>query len=65
MGTLLNIFTVLLGGGLGAVFGARLPERVRQTVMNGLGLFTLALGLQMTLKSENMLIVLGSVLLGG
>ncbi|MBI2977151.1 MAG: DUF554 domain-containing protein [Chloroflexi bacterium] len=65
MGTLLNIFTVLLGGGLGAVFGARLPERVRQTVMNGLGLFTLALGLQMTLKSGNMLIVLGSVLLGG
>ena len=65
MGTLLNIVTVLIGGGLGAVFGARLPERVRQTVMNGLGLFTLALGLQMTLKSENMLIVLGSVLLGG
>ncbi len=65
MGTLLNIVTVLIGGGLGVVFGARLPERVRQTVMNGLGLFTLALGLQMTLKSENMLIVLGSVLLGG
>jgi uncharacterized membrane protein YqgA involved in biofilm formation len=65
MGTLLNIVTVLIGGGLGVVFGARLPERVRQTVMNGLGLFTLALGLQMTLKSENMLIVLGSVMLGG
>ncbi len=65
MGTLLNIVTVLIGGGLGVVFGERLPERVRQTVMNGLGLFTLALGLQMTLKSENMLIVLGSVLLGG
>ncbi len=65
MGTLLNIVTVLIGGGLGAVFGARLPERMRQTVMSGLGLFTLALGLQMTLKSGNMLIVLGSVALGG
>ncbi len=65
MGTLLNIFTVLLGGGLGLVFGARLPERVRETILNGLGLFTIAYGLQLTLKSQNMLIVLGSVLVGG
>jgi len=65
MGTILNIITILIGGGLGMAFGARLPERVRQTVLNGLGLFTMAMGLQMTLQSKNMLIVLGSVLLGG
>ena len=65
MGTLLNILTVLIGGGLGMAFGARLPERVRETVLNGLGLFTIAIGLQMTLQSKNILIVLGSVLVGG
>ena len=54
--------TVLIGGGLGMAFGAQLPERVRETVLNGLGLFTIAIGLQMTLQSKNMLIVLGSVL---
>ena len=65
MGTLLNIATVLLGGGLGLAFGARLPERVRETVISGLGLFTIAIGVQMTFKSNNMLIVLGSILVGG
>jgi hypothetical protein len=65
MGTLLNILTVLLGGGLGMLFGSRLPERVRETVLHGLGLFTIAIGLQMTFDSQNMLIVLGSLLVGG
>ncbi len=65
MGTLLNILTVLIGGGLGIAFGSRLPARVRETVLGGLGLFTIAIGLQMTLESKNMLIVLGSLLFGG
>ena len=64
-GTLLNIATVLVGGLFGLVFGRRLPERVRQTVVAGLGLFTAAIGLQMFLKTENPIIVLGSLLVGG
>lgn len=65
MGTLLNIFAVLLGSSLGLAFGARIPERARETILHGLGLFTIALGLQMTLQSRNMLIVLGSLVVGG
>jgi hypothetical protein len=64
-GTLLNIATVLIGGALGLLFGSRLPERVRQTVVAGLGLFTLAIGLQMFLSTQNAIIVLGSLLVGG
>jgi uncharacterized membrane protein YqgA involved in biofilm formation len=64
-GTLLNIAAVLVGGILGLLFGSRLPERLRQTVIAGLGLFTGALGLQMFLKTENAIIVLGSLLVGG
>ncbi len=64
-GTLINVATVLIGGLLGLLFGARLPERVRETVVGALGLFTVALGLQMFLKSENPILVLGSLLLGG
>ncbi|HKZ55589.1 MAG TPA: DUF554 domain-containing protein [Anaerolineales bacterium] len=63
-GTLLNVATVLLGGGLGLAFGARLPDRVRGTVVAGLGLFTFAMGLRMFTGSENPLIPLGSILLG-
>lgn len=64
-GTIINVVTVLVGGTLGLLFGARLPERVRETVMGALGLFTVALGLQMFLKSENAILVLGSLLIGG
>jgi hypothetical protein len=64
-GTILNIFTVLLGGSIGLFFGAKLPERIRQTVLAGLGLFTASIGLQMFLKTENAMIVLGGLLIGG
>jgi len=63
-GTVINALTVLAGGGLGALLGQRLPERVRETVMAGLGLVTLIVGLQLALETENVLVVLVSVLLG-
>lgn len=65
IGTLLNIITVLIGGFLGLLFGARLPERIRNTVVAGLGLFTAAYGLQTFTKTENAILVLGSLLVGG
>lgn len=64
-GTLLNTATVLVGGTLGLFFGARFPERMRQTVVAGLGLFTLAIGLRLSLDSNNAIIVLLSLLVGG
>lgn len=64
IGTFLNIATVLAGGALGLIFGARVPERLKATVISGMGLFTAALGIQMFLKTENPLIVLGALLVG-
>lgn len=63
-GTFLNIATVLIGGVIGLVFGARIPEKLKATVIAGMGLFTAAMGLQMFLKTENPLIVLGALLIG-
>jgi uncharacterized membrane protein YqgA involved in biofilm formation len=64
IGTLINVATVLIGGTLGLIFGARLPDRLRQTIIAGLGLFILAYGILNFLKTENPLIVLGSLLVG-
>ncbi|HEY5981877.1 MAG TPA: DUF554 domain-containing protein [Anaerolineales bacterium] len=64
IGTFLNVATVLLGGFLGLLFGARVPERLKATVVAGMGLFTAGIGLQMFLKTENAIIVLGSLLIG-
>jgi uncharacterized membrane protein YqgA involved in biofilm formation len=63
-GTLLNIATVLIGGIIGLVFGARISEQLKATVIAGMGLFTAAMGLQMFLNTENPLIVLGALLIG-
>lgn len=63
-GTLINVVAILLGGSLGVILGGRLPERLRQTVMAGLGLFVLAIGLQMFLGTQNSLVVLGGLVIG-
>jgi uncharacterized protein len=64
-GTLLNAATVLVGGVLGTFLGTRLPERLRANVVRGLGLFTLVLGVEMAIGTENPLVVLFAVLIGG
>ncbi len=63
-GTLINIATILIGGTLGLIFGARVPDRLKATVTSGMGLFTAAIGIQMFLKTDNSLIVLGALLIG-
>ncbi len=64
IGTLINVATILIGGMLGLAMGSRLPERLRQTVMAGLGLFTFAYGMKMFFSTQNALVVLGSLLIG-
>jgi uncharacterized protein len=63
-GTLLNIAAVLIGGMIGLLFGARIPDKLKETIIAGMGLFTAAMGLQMFLDTENPLIVLGALLIG-
>jgi uncharacterized membrane protein YqgA involved in biofilm formation len=63
-GTIINIIAVLIGGAIGLIFGSRIPERFKSTVIAGMGLFTGAMGLQMFFSSENQLIVLGAIIIG-
>jgi len=65
LGTLINVVTVLVGGALGLLLGTRLPQRVRETIMHAVGLLTLVLGVKLALETSNILIVLGSLLMGG
>ncbi len=64
-GTLVNVVAVLLGSGLGFLAGDRLPERLQRIITAGLGLSTLLIGMQMALKVQNVLVVIGSMVLGG
>lgn len=63
-GTLINAITVLIGGTLGTLLGHRFPQRMQETVLASLGLFTLVIAIDSALVSRNVLIVLGSLLIG-
>ena len=71
-GTILNVATVLLGTLIGVLIGGRMPARIQGTLTDGLGLFTLLLGVSMGLRvltdpsalPGDELAVLGAVLLG-
>lgn len=64
-GTLINVTAILAGSVLGISLGSKLPENMRNTVMHGLGLVTSLIGLQMALQTQNVLLLLGALLLGG
>ena len=77
IGTAVNVLTVLLGAGLGVLLGNRLPVRTRDVVTDALGLVTLLIAALSAFavtdaalssyvgSSAPMLIVLGSLVLGG
>ncbi len=64
VGTLINAGAILAGSLLGLLLGSRIPERIRQTVLYTMGFFTLALGIQMFLKTTNPIVVLASLIIG-
>src|SRR6185369_15083135 len=64
-GTIVNVATICAGALLGRYAGRFVPNRIRQTVMAGLGLAVLLIGLQLALKSRQPMIVIGSLIIGG
>ncbi len=63
-GTAINVVAVLIGGGIGTLVGAKLPERMRQTAMQAIGIVTLLVGVSNFLEYSNPLVPLVSVVLG-
>lgn len=64
VGSAINAAVVVAGAGIGMLLGNRLPDRVRLIVFQGLGLCTLAIGMQMAFKTTNPLFMVGSILIG-
>jgi uncharacterized protein len=72
VGTFINVGTVLAGTAIGTAIGPRLPERMQQRVLAGLGMITLAIGVDLALawsgpgtSQSTPIYVLVGVLLGG
>lgn len=61
----INVAAVLLGGALGLVFNRSFPERIAETVMKGLALCVLYIGVSGALGGHYILVTILSVALGG
>ncbi len=63
-GTIINFAAIVVGGAVGLILGNRLSERVRSSLMNGLGLFTFLYGVKLFFDTQNAMVVLASLVIG-
>lgn len=64
LGTLVNVAAVLAGGTIGLLVHTRLPARFTKIVFQGIGLFTMFLGVSLALRTSNYLVMIFSLVIG-
>lgn len=64
IGTLVNAVAVLAGGALGILFRRRIPVRLRDGIMQALGLATLVIGAQMAFETHHVVVLIVSLVAG-
>lgn len=65
LGTIINVGTVILGGLVGVFLNSRMPQNINHTVMQGLALSTALIGIKMGMETNNLLVVVLSLVIGG
>ncbi|MGM0471149.1 MAG: DUF554 domain-containing protein [Bacillota bacterium] len=65
LGTVVNTIAIIVGGSVGVGLGHRFSQSLKETVMQGLSLAVFLIGGEMALKSNQLPIVIFSLLLGG
>lgn len=63
-GVLVNTATVIIGSLIGLIFNKGIPKKYTDSIMTGIGLCTVYIGISGTLKGENTLILIISIVLG-
>lgn len=64
LGTLANSLAIIIGATLGVFCKRGLPEKWQETMMNSIALCIAIIGIQMALKTQNIIIVIFSLVLG-
>lgn len=63
-GTIVNASAIFSGALIGLFFKQGLPRKCQKTIMQGISLSIMVIGIQMALKTENILMTIGSLVLG-
>ncbi|MBN2221950.1 MAG: DUF554 domain-containing protein, partial [Vallitaleaceae bacterium] len=64
IGTLVNVAAVLFGGILGLIFNTKVPKRYIDIAFQGIGVFTLVLGVSMSIPTKEPLFLVFSIIVG-
>ncbi len=64
LGVSVNFFAVIAGGILGTLLRGGIPERYRVLIQQGVALCVLAIGIMGAIETENMLLVILSIVIG-
>lgn len=65
LGTLINVVAIAVGTLIGLVLKQRLPQQMSSIAVQALGLITALIGIKMMMTTQNVLIVLVSMIIGG
>ncbi len=63
-GTLINAGAIVIGSIIGMIFHSRFPKRILEIVFQAIGLFTLFLGFKMAIETNQLLIMIFSLIIG-
>ncbi len=64
LGTIINIGAIIAGSLIGIFFNSRIPERISERAFQGIGLFTIFLGIKLALQTTNFMIIIFSIVIG-
>ena len=65
LGTIVNCLAIIAGSLVGLLFKNGIPDRYNQTVMQAVGLAVLLVGLKTAFVSDNLLVIIISLAIGG
>lgn len=64
LGTLVNVIAIICGSLLGLLFRKGIPDNYKEIIMSGIGLSVILIGVKSALSSDQLLIVIFSVIIG-
>lgn len=64
LGTIVNVLAIIAGSLFGFIFRKGIKDKYKATIIDGLSLCVIIMGIMSTIKTENILLVISSIVIG-
>jgi len=64
LGTIVNSLAIIVGSLIGLLFSKGIPDRYKEIIMNGVALSVMLIGIKSALKSDDLMVVIFSMVIG-